>query len=293
MNLNGKQDEQRLMKQLLTIFFGLALFVSTVSAQAVKEFPLHWGKPPEIQTRDYVELPGGYGHGSSTLAKWIASNLEKDNTAALPSTPALTLPLYANDFEKAETGELPDDFLALVGEFAVQQDSTNKVLELPGAPLDSFAVLFGPTTNQNVSVTASILGTSRGRLYPAFGVGLCGVSGYRLQVTPGKGALEIYRDTDLKSAVPYEWKPATWTRMRFQVRKVRDGEWQVEGKAWAAGDAEPSVWQVEFATTETPIAGRASVTGSPFSGKPIWFDDLIVEQLSGSQAQSKSEQLMK
>lgn len=43
-----------------------------------KAYPAHWGAPPRIQTRDYRPLPGGYGHGSGTLAKWIAENLKKD-----------------------------------------------------------------------------------------------------------------------------------------------------------------------------------------------------------------------
>ena len=34
---------------------------------AQKRFPSHWGKPPEIQVRDYRPLPGGFGMGSSTL----------------------------------------------------------------------------------------------------------------------------------------------------------------------------------------------------------------------------------
>ena len=44
---------------------------------ARKPFPLHWGKPPAIQTRDYRPLPGGFGFGSSTLAVWIDKNLIK------------------------------------------------------------------------------------------------------------------------------------------------------------------------------------------------------------------------
>lgn len=43
-----------------------------------KAYPAHWGAPPRIQTRDYRPLPGGYGNGSGTLAKWIAENLKKD-----------------------------------------------------------------------------------------------------------------------------------------------------------------------------------------------------------------------
>ncbi|MBN86259.1 MAG: hypothetical protein CL885_01915 [Dehalococcoidia bacterium] len=48
-------------------------------ADAVKNrFPPHWGKPPAVQTRDLVKLPGNFGRGSSTLARWIAENLKND-----------------------------------------------------------------------------------------------------------------------------------------------------------------------------------------------------------------------
>jgi len=45
----------------------------------ISRFPGHWGKPPAIQTRDLVKLPGNFGRGSSTLAKWIEKNLKADN----------------------------------------------------------------------------------------------------------------------------------------------------------------------------------------------------------------------
>jgi len=41
-------------------------------------FPDHWGAPPRIQTRDLRALPGGYGRGSSTLARWIQKNMDLD-----------------------------------------------------------------------------------------------------------------------------------------------------------------------------------------------------------------------
>ncbi|MDC0547400.1 hypothetical protein OAO16_00430 [Opitutales bacterium] len=44
-----------------------------------KEFPRHWGKPPAAQVKDYVDLPKGFGNGSSTLANWIKENLKKDS----------------------------------------------------------------------------------------------------------------------------------------------------------------------------------------------------------------------
>ena len=43
-----------------------------------KPFPTHWGQPPLRQTRDLRPLPGGYGRGSGTWARWIQENLDKD-----------------------------------------------------------------------------------------------------------------------------------------------------------------------------------------------------------------------
>ena len=43
-----------------------------------KAFPANWGAPPLRLTRDLRVLPGGYGRGSGTLARWIQENLDKD-----------------------------------------------------------------------------------------------------------------------------------------------------------------------------------------------------------------------
>ena len=43
-----------------------------------KGYPIHWGPEPNIQTRDYRKLPEPFGHGSSTLFKWIETNQEQD-----------------------------------------------------------------------------------------------------------------------------------------------------------------------------------------------------------------------
>lgn len=43
-----------------------------------KEFPVHWGEPPSVETKDMVKLPGNYGWGSSTLKSWIETNMKSD-----------------------------------------------------------------------------------------------------------------------------------------------------------------------------------------------------------------------
>ena len=206
---------------------------------------------------------------------WSAAGLLVSFACAFAAQPKT---LYRNDFEKAEIGKIPEDFLVLDGGFAVQQEGGNKFLELPGAPLDTFGLLFGPTETNNLSASARIFGTGKGRRYPTFAVGLNGqgTSAYKLQVSPAKKALELFKGDEVKASVPYEWQSGAWTRLRLQVRKVKDGGWKVEGKAWKDGDKEPSAWMVSFDEKEQPVAGRASIWGSPYATTPIRFDDLLV-----------------
>ena len=68
--------------------------------------------------------------------------------------------------------------------------------------------------------------------------------------------------------------------LRLQVRKAKDGEWKVEGKAWKQGSAEPKPWAIAHDEKTEPTAGRASIWGNPFSGTPIRFDDLTVTRVS-------------
>jgi hypothetical protein len=142
--------------------------------------------------------------------------------------------------------------------------------------LDTFGVLFGPTTNAGVRVTARIYGTAKGRRYPGFGVGLNGPSGYKLKVSPAKGALEIYKGDESVASVPYAWKSGAWTMFKLQVRSAGDQLWKVEGKAWPQTEPEPADWTVVLDEKTAPHPGRASLWGAPYSGTPIRFDDLLL-----------------
>ncbi len=186
---------------------------------------------------------------------------------------------YQQSFEAVEVGKVPDEFLILDGAFAVVQNAGNRVLELPGAPLDTFGLLFGPTAKEGLMVEARILGTAKGRRFPVLGVGLNGAVPFRLQVTPAKKALELYKGDELLVSVPYAWESGNWTQFRLQVLAGKGGAWQILGKAWKEGAPEPESWLVKHNAQEEPSAGRASVWGKPFSELPIQFDDLKVTRL--------------
>lgn len=187
---------------------------------------------------------------------------------------------YENDFEQAEVENVPDDFLVLDGQFVVREEEGNKFLQLPGAPLDSFGFLFGPALKENSTATAKFLGVATGRRYPTFAIGLNGVGGYKVRVSPGKRKLELYKGDEVKTSVPLEWKPGKWTFLRIQVVPSGEGEWEVSGKVWQEGSNEPSEASIKFTEAENLPNGRAMISASPYSGKPIRFDDLKVLEIT-------------
>jgi hypothetical protein len=183
-------------------------------------------------------------------------------------------PLFTENFEKAELEKMPGGMLVLDGAFAVQTEGGNKFLELPGAPLETFGVLFGPNQPADVTVGARIYGTGKGRRFPVFGVGLNGVSGYRLQVAPAKKTLDLYKGEDLKASVALAWESGKWTQLRLRITSLNEGSFAIAGKAWQEGAAEPAAWTIQHSEKESLPPGRASIWGNPFSGTPIRFDDL-------------------
>jgi len=196
-----------------------------------------------------------------------------------PSRAAEAKILYENNFEKAEVGKLPEDLLVLDGAFAVKAEGGNKFLELPGAPLDTYGLLFGPTESANIAVSTRVYGTGKGRRFPTFGLGLNGVGGYKLQVSPGKKLLELYKGEELAASAPYTWESDSWTILHLQIRKTGDS-WTIEGKAWKEGGTEPAGWKVSHEEKTEPAAGRASIWGSPYSTTPIRYDDLLLKTVA-------------
>jgi hypothetical protein len=188
--------------------------------------------------------------------------------------------LFQSDFKKTAVDALPDGFQALEGDFKVKDTGTNKVLELPGAPAESFyGVLFGPVTNSGVSVGARIYATANKRRFPAFGVGLNGAEGFCLRVSPAKQAVEIFKGDEFRTNAPYAWNTGVWTRLRLQVRATADQTWKIQAKAWPQGADEPKDWMLTLEEKNPPAAGRASAWATPLSGTPVWFDDLTVTEL--------------
>lgn len=193
------------------------------------------------------------------------------------SLPALAAPLYEQDFSKVTGDQVPDEIMVLDGQFTVKEEGGNRFLELPGAPLETFGVLFGPSEAAGVQAEARVLATKTGRKFPTFAVGLNGVSGFKLRVAPAKSMVEIVQADEIRATATFPWKSGEWVNLRLQVLKEGAGL-RVRGMAWQ-GSTAPAEWTVTWTASEALPAGKAGIWGMPFSGTPIRFDDLRVARV--------------
>lgn len=189
-------------------------------------------------------------------------------------------PLYQTNFEKTKTGEVPEDFLVLDGDFAVKQSNGNKYLELPGAPLDAFGFMFGPSARHGNEISARMFGTKKGRRYPVFGIALNGVNGYRLQVAPAKRAIELLKGSAVVAKVPFRWGGGEWLQLSLRVEQTGAAEWTVSGRVWADSKKAPAKPTITHTETKEPRNGKPSIWGSPYSGTPIRYDDIVVKKIT-------------
>ena len=189
---------------------------------------------------------------------------------------------YENDFQDLAIGGEPNDFLVLDGAFQVQADGEARFLELPGAPLDNFGALFGPSSKTGRRISVTIQGQSKGRLSPAFGVGMSGLGGFRLMVSASKRKLELLRGDEVIKSLEYRWKSEGWTRLVLEASPQADSTWRVRGKVWNVSDDEPEGWTISLSNQSAPPRGKGSIWGHPYSGYPIRFDDIKVEDISAA-----------
>ena len=184
--------------------------------------------------------------------------------------------IYKNDFSTTPSGEEPEGMFVLAGDFKVRERESNSVLILPGEPLGDFGILFGSRRQDNVAIRARISSDSRGRRMPTFSIGLNGRSGYRLRVNAAAKSVQLLKGGDVFSDAHFEWLPNTWIWLDLQVEKTDDKLWIITGKTWLGDSLEPEDANVRMEDNKIPAKGKASVWGTPYSGKAILFDDFSI-----------------
>ena len=188
---------------------------------------------------------------------------------------------YSNDFEFLEIDSFPKGMMEIDGVFQVKASDSGKIgkrryLEMAAEPLTENAVIFGPSVKKAATVQARIKGFRKRRSYPRFGIGLHGISGYRLRVVPSKKVIELVKNEEPVKSAPYKWTPDQWVNLRLKIEQEGD-KWKISGSAWSDGSKVPQNELISHLHEGSPGQGKASLWGTAYSGKVIQFDDLTLE----------------
>ncbi len=81
----------------------------------------------------------------------------------------------------------------------------------------------------------------------------------------------------VKVAVPFEWKPKVWYRLKTRVDVAADGSGVIRGKVWPRDEAEPDAWTIEVPHKHAHAQGAPGLFGfSPQSQFRVYIDNISV-----------------
>lgn len=187
--------------------------------------------------------------------------------------------LFHADFEDQKTGDVPGDYFVIEGDWSVVEIDGGKALKLSEAPLIESQIQLGDSLRDTGGlVTARVKADRKRRSFPRFGIGLHGMSGYRLRLFPVQNRLELVKSEEVVTTSEIEWTAGDWWRLELSVEPDGDA-WVVRGRAWPASGARPEAPQIELRSEESKFSGKASVTGTAYAGLPIYFDDIEVRRV--------------
>lgn len=191
--------------------------------------------------------------------------------------------------DQHEPGKIPGTFFALDGRWSLVEVDGGIALELASDPLIEAQLQIGESMKETGGrIRARIKAERKRRSLPRFGVGLHGASGYRLRIFPAQERLELVKADEVMQSIELEWNPGEWWFLELSAEPAGDA-WTITGRAWAESEERPTAAQIDYISTDTRFFGRPSLTGTPFAGLPIWFDDIEVWKAAPEESDSRSK----
>jgi outer membrane protein assembly factor BamB len=220
------------------------------------------------------------GHFTASSDAVAQAGLVKATVGVVSGTASVRVfpPLpWSETFDAYAANSLPPTWVNTTMKFGVRDQNGNKVLAklTEGSSLLSRARAYmGPSEWSNYTVEADVNATTKRRQQ-----GDAGVIAQRYVLTLYGNSqmlhLEPWQPETVRTkSMPFAWKPDTWYRLKLEVANLPDGTTRARGKAWPAGEPEPSAWMIERLD---PIPNRQGAPGIFGNGlAELYFDNIKV-----------------
>jgi hypothetical protein len=97
-----------------------------------------------------------------------------------------------------------------------------------------------------------------------------------LLVNPAKKSLELVKKDQTLATVPYTWVSGIWLKLKLEAKKGEGDAWIISGKIWPADAAEPAEPLIKHEDKGLKGQGKCAIWATPFSGEPVFFDDIKI-----------------
>lgn len=209
---------------------------------------------------------------SALLLAWFASSPMRGDEAPPPVTGNREAAKL--DLANSDVGSIPGGASVVKGRWSVDG---GKRLEAAPEPLLDNWLEFGPEVREKPA-TILAAGSAPGgtTLRSRFGVGLYGKNGVQLRFVAGRGELELVRRGEVLATVTFAAKADDLIHLELTATTER-GNWRFVGRAWTEGAERPGTPIIEHqlfaAELLFPVAGRAVLFATPFSGDPVEYHE--------------------
>lgn len=173
-------------------------------------------------------------------------------------------------------GEPPKEVFVVDGTIKIAARDGNKAIVVDPNPITDASAQLGTSAAGNASIEARVFAIKRGRSTPRFGVSVHGMSGHRLIVNPAKKSLDLMKGDQTLATVPLAWTSETWVKVKLEAKKAAGDAWTITGKAWPADAAEPAEPLIKHEEKSLKGQGKCAIWATPFSGEPVFFDDIHI-----------------
>ncbi|MEX2578972.1 MAG: hypothetical protein WD342_07935 [Verrucomicrobiales bacterium] len=204
---------------------------------------------------------------------WWPGSTRGEEDAEKTGDPPASKPLASLDIANTEDGSHPGGATPRKGVWKVDQEAEE--LRLAPEPLSRGWLEFGPEIREKgATIVVTARGPGKGRLQSRFGAGLHGENGFQIEAVPVNDEVELVRRGAVLTREPFELDADATYDIELSV--VEDGgNWLVSGRireTEAERPEEPLFEYKAFADELLfPLAGRAALVATPFSGEPVAY----------------------
>ena len=182
------------------------------------------------------------------------------------------------DFSDSKVGEEPEGGFVIDGSvLVIEGEAGARGLEIGAEPLVEAGAMIGDSARGGAMIAATVVAESKRRSHPRFGIGVHGISGYRIRVVPAQKVVELVFKEETVASVPLDWKAGQALRLELVVLPGENEEapWSIEARAWYLDEERP---EKPTFTREDDSGlkgqGKPSLWGSPYAGLPIRFTEI-------------------